>query len=77
MDASDIIARNKARAQWVNYFSTVSTWTNGCVTGGCASTLSTPCVVQYNTYEQREIIRLGRSECVTCSTVTCYYKSTA
>ncbi len=77
MDASDIIARNKARAQWVNYFSTVNTWTQGCVTGNCLSTISTPCVVQYNSYEQRDIIRQGRAECTSCSTITCYYKSTA
>ncbi len=77
MDASDIIARNKAKAQWVNYLATVQSWTTGCVTGGCQSTISTPCVVQYNTYEQRDIIRQGRNECTSCSTITCYYKSTA
>ena len=77
MDASDIIARNKAKAQWVNYVSTIGTWTRGCVTGGCASTLSTPCVVQYTSFEQRDIIRQGRAECTSCSTITCYYRSSA
>ena len=77
MDASDIIARNKAKAQWVNYHSTITTWTSGCVTGSCASTISTPCVVQYNSYEQRDIIREGRVACEGCSTITCYYKATA
>ncbi len=77
MDASDIINRNKAKAQWVNYLATVQTWTRNCVTGGCASTLSSPCVVRYNTFEDRDTIRVGRDACTSCSTIACYYKSTA
>jgi hypothetical protein len=77
MDASDIINRNKAKAQWVNYLATVQTWTQGCVTGGCTSTLSTPCIVRYNTFEERDTIRIGRDACTSCSTIACYYKSTA
>lgn len=77
MDASDIINRNKAKAQWVNYLATVQTWTPGCITGGCTSTISTPCVVRYDSFEQRDTIRIGRDSCTNCSTITCYYKSTA
>lgn len=77
MDASDIIARNKAKAQWVNYQNIVSTWTPGCVLGSCALNISTPCVVQYTSYEQRDIIRVGRAECTECSTITCYFNSSA
>jgi hypothetical protein len=76
MDASDIILRNKSKAQWVNYLATVQL-KSGCVTGGCASTISTPCVVRYASYEQRDVIRNGRVNCEGCSTITCYYKATA
>ncbi len=65
MDASDLIAIKKAKAQWVNYISYVQAQP-GCITGGCLSTISTPCVVRYATYEERDIIRVGRAECADC-----------
>lgn len=78
MDASDIINRNKAKAQWAYFTVMTSTINTGCTNNVCSNVLQYPCKVRYETYDQRENIRVGRAECnPTCSTITCYYKSTA
>jgi|LauGreDrversion4_2_1035121.scaffolds.fasta_scaffold708456_2 hypothetical protein len=78
MDASDLINIKKAKAQWVYYSAATSTINTGCQNNVCANVLQPPCKVRYDTYENRENIRVGRAECnPECSTITCYYKSTA
>lgn len=78
MDASDLTSIKKAKAQWANFTVVTSTINTGCVNNVCATVLQPPCKVRYVTYEERENIRVGRSECnPECSTFTCYYKSTS
>jgi hypothetical protein len=78
MDASDLISIKKARAQWATFKVEISIINTGCTNNTCATMLQPPCKVRYETYEQRENIRLGRAVCnCDCNTLTCYYKSTA
>jgi hypothetical protein len=66
MNASDIIRRNQAMTQWVN-FSTITLARQANCTVGCSNNLAPNCITNYTTYEQRIIIAEGRQDSSTCA----------
>jgi hypothetical protein len=68
MDASDVIKKNKVRAEWINY-QQMAQLQVGC-TVGCD--LASSCVIRYPSYDFRNDIREGRAACICPSSITCY-----
>ena len=68
MDASDLIKRNKVKAEWINYQQMAQLQT-GC-TVGCG--LASSCIIRYPSYDFRNDIREGRAACACPSSITCY-----
>ena len=66
MNASDIIRRNQAIAQWVNFSTFTLSKQQGCVVG-CSNNLSPNCTTNYTTYEQRIVLAEGRLDSSNCA----------
>ena len=69
MDASDAIRKLQAKAVWVDFKAQQLVKQPACNYSTC-STLVTSCKLNFETYEIKNQIEIGKQECNSCSTCT-------